>query len=38
VLGIARPARVKGENALIEHALKQTNIEVAILHNQQFRD
>ena len=33
-LGIARPARAEGENVLIEHALKQTNIAVAILHNQ----
>ena len=33
-LGIARPARVEGENVLIEHALKQTNIAVAFLHNQ----
>ena len=27
-------SRVEGENVLIEHALKQTNIAVAILHNQ----
>jgi hypothetical protein len=33
-LGIARPAQVEGENVLIEHALKQTNIAVAILLNQ----
>ena len=33
-LGIAPPARVEGENVLIEHALKQPNIMVAILHNQ----
>ena len=32
-LSIATPARVEGENVLIEHALKQPNSVVAILHN-----
>jgi hypothetical protein len=34
LLSIAIPAGVKREDVLLEHALKQTNIVVAILHNQ----
>jgi len=33
-LSIAAPAGVEGENVLIEHALKQPNSVVAILHIQ----
>src|SRR6266480_5083773 len=33
-LSIATPARVEGENVLIEHPLEQPNSVVAILHNQ----
>jgi hypothetical protein len=38
LLSIATPARVEGENVLIEHALKQPNSVVAILMISQFCD
>jgi hypothetical protein len=34
LLSIAAPARVEGENVLIEHTLKQPNSVVAVLHDQ----